>query len=151
MSTHVKLSQPVFRTAPTRWLSLSRLRWLAPLAALALGVVSCGGPDFEAGPLGAVDVAQGEGHPDTLDAGPYRAWRPGPSRSNAAWRWRWRTTGLSKGTLSRQAPTSILSVLRRVAEPPPVQWPAILRSSASLARPAPSPVQQLHQSLARPV
>ena len=27
---------------------------------LALGVVSCGGPDFEAGPLGAVEVAQGE-------------------------------------------------------------------------------------------
>ena len=61
MSTHVKQIQTVFSTAPDpTWLSLSRLRWLAPLAALALGVVSCGGPDFEAGPLGAVDVAQGE-------------------------------------------------------------------------------------------
>ena len=60
MNTHVKLSQPVFRTAPTHRLSLRRLRWLTPLAALALGVVSCGGPDFEAGPLGAVEVAPGE-------------------------------------------------------------------------------------------
>ena len=60
MNTHVKLSQPVFRTAPTWRLGLGRLRWLTPLAALVLGVVSCGGPDFEAGPLGAVEVAQGE-------------------------------------------------------------------------------------------
>ena len=37
-----------------------QLRWLAPLAVLVLGVVSCGGQDFEAGPLGAVEVAPGE-------------------------------------------------------------------------------------------
>ena len=60
MNTHVKQIRTVFRTAPTRRRGLGRLRWLAPLAALALGVVSCGGPDFEAGPLGAVEVAQGE-------------------------------------------------------------------------------------------
>ena len=60
MNTHVKQIRTVFSTAPTLWLSLSRLRWLAPLAMLAMGVVSCGGPDFEAGPLGAVDVARGE-------------------------------------------------------------------------------------------
>ena len=40
--------------------SLRQLRWLAPLAVLVLGVVSCGGQDFEAGPLGAVEVAPGE-------------------------------------------------------------------------------------------
>ena len=39
---------------------LRRLRWLAPLAALVLGAVSCGEPDFKAGPLGAVEVASGE-------------------------------------------------------------------------------------------
>ena len=39
---------------------LRRLRWLAPLAVLVLGAASCGGPDFEAGPLGAVEVAPGE-------------------------------------------------------------------------------------------
>ncbi len=60
MNTHVKLGQPAFRTAPTNRLSLRRLRWLVPLAALAMGIVSCGGPAFEAGPLGAVEVAQGE-------------------------------------------------------------------------------------------
>ena len=37
-----------------------RLRWLAPLAALAMAAVSCGGSAFEAGPLGAVEVAPGE-------------------------------------------------------------------------------------------
>ena len=36
------------------------MRWLAPLAALVLGSVSCSGADFEAGPLGAVEVAPGE-------------------------------------------------------------------------------------------
>ena len=40
--------------------SLRQLRWLAPLTVLVLGVVSCGGQDFEAGPLGAVEVAPGE-------------------------------------------------------------------------------------------
>ena len=40
--------------------SLRQLRWLAPLAVLVLGVVSCGGQDFEAGPLGAVEVTPGE-------------------------------------------------------------------------------------------
>ena len=40
--------------------SLRRLRWLAPLTVLVLGVVSCGGQDFEAGPIGAVEVAPGE-------------------------------------------------------------------------------------------
>ena len=39
---------------------LRRLRWLALLAALVLVVVSCGGQEFEAGPLGAVEVAPGE-------------------------------------------------------------------------------------------
>ena len=39
---------------------LRRLRWLAPLVALVLGAVSCGEPDFKAGPLGAVEVASGE-------------------------------------------------------------------------------------------
>ena len=37
-----------------------RFRWLAPLAVLVLGSVSCSGADFEAGPLGAVEVAPGE-------------------------------------------------------------------------------------------
>ena len=40
--------------------SLRQLRWLAPLTVLVLGVVSCDGQDFEAGPLGAVEVAPGE-------------------------------------------------------------------------------------------
>ena len=40
--------------------NLWQLRWLAPLTVLVLGVVSCGGQDFEAGPLGAVEVAPGE-------------------------------------------------------------------------------------------
>ena len=40
--------------------SLRQLRWLAPLTVLVLGVVSCGGQAFEAGPLGAVEVAPGE-------------------------------------------------------------------------------------------
>ena len=40
--------------------SLRQLRWLAPLTVLVLGVVSCGGQDFEAGPVGAVEVAPGE-------------------------------------------------------------------------------------------
>ena len=40
--------------------SLRQLRWIAPLTVLVLGVVSCGGQDFEAGPLGAVEVAPGE-------------------------------------------------------------------------------------------
>ena len=39
---------------------LWRLRWLAVLAALAMAAASCGGPAFEAGPLGAVEVAPGE-------------------------------------------------------------------------------------------
>ncbi len=39
---------------------LRRLGWLAPLAALMLWVVSCGGPEFEAGPLGAVAVSRDE-------------------------------------------------------------------------------------------
>ena len=39
---------------------LWRLRWLAVLAALAMAAVSCGSPAFEAGPLGAVEVAPGE-------------------------------------------------------------------------------------------
>ena len=40
--------------------NLRQLRWLAPLTAFVLGVVSCGGQGFEAGPLGAVEVAPGE-------------------------------------------------------------------------------------------
>ena len=39
---------------------LLRLCWVSLLAALVLGVVSCGRQDFEAGPLGAVEVAGGE-------------------------------------------------------------------------------------------
>ena len=43
-----------------RWRGLRSMRWLTPLVALALGAVSCGESDFEAGPLGAVAVAPGE-------------------------------------------------------------------------------------------
>lgn len=47
--------------APGSWRhGRRRLRWLAALAALVLGVVSCGGQEFEAGPLGAVEVTRGE-------------------------------------------------------------------------------------------
>ena len=37
-----------------------RLRWPAALAAVVMAAVSCGGSAFEAGPLGAVEVAPGE-------------------------------------------------------------------------------------------
>ena len=48
-------------TPRARRQGLRLLRWLAPLAAaFALVAVSCGGQDFEAGPLGAVEVAPGE-------------------------------------------------------------------------------------------
>ena len=37
-----------------------RLRWLVPLASLVLVAIACTGTGFEAGPLGAVEVAPGE-------------------------------------------------------------------------------------------
>ena len=54
------MRQSLFNATPARRRGLRLLGWLIPLAALMLGAVSCGGPDYEAVPLGAVEVGPGD-------------------------------------------------------------------------------------------